>query len=69
MDVMLDQFKRKPTQPINQFSTGINFEQNKKWSLVHNSVLKPLSSEGRLIWDIKPDEYPTKVMKRQELGY
>ena len=32
-------------------------------------MLKPLSSEGRLIWDIKPNEYPTKCIKRLGDGY
>jgi len=55
MGQLLDEYRRRPTEPITQYTKGINFEQNKDWSLIHHSVLKPLSSEGRLIWDIKPN--------------
>jgi hypothetical protein len=69
MNKIIDEFKRRPTEPINKFTSGLNFEDNKNWGLIHHSVLKPLSSEGRLIWDIKPNEYPTKCVKRMGDGY
>ena len=54
MDVMLDQFKRRPTEPKSQFTTGINFEQNKV-SIIFNENYEKVLYDGNI--DIKINRF------------